>query len=380
VTNAKTPTIRNTETAASGEGDWVITVDSVGTASAKIVAALSPVIGIDKALLARLIFQAPSVLLDGLSENLAVEANSVLLGSGLETSVRHQSAVNEPGKGDHEIALVVRDVGKMSGVLVEVVNLLGVSVAQARAMLCASPAILIGKISTNSVAACRERFKPFGVELDVTLSKDALYDVFLGPCAKADRQRVQKSLREFGVDVPNKAEDLIVQMGLSNVQAEKLWANFARSPIPLRLISRDFERFDVTLDSAPNTPEMQAFLVTATGMPPAVAARIIERAPFVLAELCSFDQMQTYIAQVDTLGGTATGHLTLFQNFELNLRKVGDLKKSADVLATLADYTPKEAIEILGQRKLDKPFSHLQARWVQNELRLAGTETDRVLL
>lgn len=364
-------------------GQWSIVVESIGTAGAGMVKALRSVVPIPETHLAQVLFQAPSLLVAGLTQDVAERVNELLLETGLKTRAAAPGETIENGDADHEIALVVRDVSRVSELLAEIVNLVGYTPDQARSLLCTSPTILVGKVSANTVAACRERFEKLGAEIDVTRPKDAIYDVFLGQCSPAERARVQTGLGQLGIELPEGSDEdtnqVVVHMGLSHDQAEKVWEQYARSHLPLRLISRDFERFDVTLDAAEDTPKMMEYLVSSTGMPENVAHKIVRRTPIVLHQLVDFEKMTECIAAVNQLGGRATGHLVVFQSFDLRVARLGDEAESAAVVRLIAGYSEDEASTALKEGVITGPLTHVQARWLQHELKQVGTDTERVL-
>ncbi len=358
---------------------WSIVVDSIGTAGAGMVKALKTAVPIPETHLAQLLFQAPSVLLDGLANDVAHQVNELLVEAGLETRTVRSGESIDRGDSDHEMALVVRDISRMVEVLNEVAMLIGLSLEQAKSLLCKSPTILLGKVSANTVAACRARFEALGAELDVTRPHEAIYDVFLGQCSPAERSRVREVLDEFGYQPPDDVDEVVVQMGLNEEKAKQLWDRFSRSSAPLRLISRDFERFDLTLDAASDSPEMIEYLVSSTGMPKNVAQKIVSRTPVVLHQLIGFEAMSRYMEEIDKLGGSPTGHLIVFQSFDLRVSRVGNKSYSIQLLKMIADYDEASGVTALEEGVIHGPLTYVQARWLQWELQQVGTETERVL-
>jgi len=356
-----------------------IAVRSIGTAGIRVISALRAVTNAADTQLAELLFQAPSILATNLKQDIADQVSRLLQEMGLDTTVLGSDETIEPGDALHDIALVVRDVSQMGALLAEVVELLGVSPQQARTMLCDSPAVLMGKVSANTVAACRQRFSPLSAEVDVTRPAEAVYDVFLGKCSAIELAQVQSALSKAGVAFPEQSDQPVVVMGITAEQAERIWEQFARRPLPLRIVSRDFERFDVTLDSAPRSAEIVSYLINSTGMPERVAHKVLDRLPIVLHELVDHDEMTKHIEAVNQLGGTATGHLVLFQTFVLKIKRLGNRQQTESILQLLTEMDDTAAAEAVQNGMINCPLTHLQARWLQWELQQAGTETEKVL-
>ncbi|WP_045226912.1 hypothetical protein [Methyloterricola oryzae] len=366
------------------EDGYRIVIHSIGTAGARMVGVLKKVLPYAESKLAALLFQAPAEIMAGLTLEQADEINALLRSTGLDSQVMGADEPFTPGDGSHEVALAIMDASQMTLVAQVVMDVLGVSLDQARTLLCASPTVLVGKVSANTVDALRRRFAPLGVELDVSRPAEARYDVFLGACDARGRERVIQLLRDLRVptlpDAGDGQEQPVLAVGLSKAEADALWDPLRRTDVPLRLVNRDFERFDVRLEEADATPALADFLVSEVGMPAAVVPKVLARLPIVIAQNVPYERMAQLLAGVAAVGGRASGHLLAFQTFGLVVTKAGQVTAAAQLLQALGRVSPEEALAALPPAS--KPVGTMtdpQVRWLQHELKRAGAESRVVL-
>lgn len=361
----------------SASGEWRVIVDSLGNAGAGLLQALQRMSAVPESRLAELLYQGPSELAAGLDRESAEKLNALLLSAGLEGRILDAGEPFEPGDADHELALAIHDFRRMPDVLRLIVEILGVTAERARQIVCSSPAVLLGRISTNTARAIERRFTALpGVEVDVSRASTAVFDVFLGTCEASDRAHVSRVLRDLGHETGEAGESLLAS-GLSREEADRLWSRLSRTSLPIRILNRDFERFDVRLDEAPDSPEMRAFL--GESIPAEVVGKVLGNLPIVTHPNVPFRRLTDVLARFDALGGRATGQLLAFQSFALEVRKVGDRRASSRALRHLAGLDEATAGAALRTAKrIDGPLTRPQASWLQWELRQAGTETSLV--
>lgn len=367
----------------SFRADYRIIVNSIGDAGARLVGVLKKVLPLSEARLAALLYQAPAELLSGLSRTQAEQINTLLRSTGLDSQVLSKDEAFTPGDASFEVALAIKPTSNMLAIAQLIMELLGVKLGKAREILCSSPTVLIGNVSESTVAALRRRFAPLGVELDVSCPAAAAFDLFLGDCPARDRERVKQMLRDLRLPLlpEQRAEPQpLLAIGLSKSQADKLWAQLRRTSLPVRLVNRDFERFDLRLDQAPKTPAMIDFLVATTGMPERIAPKVLEKTPVVIQQNIPFAQMTEQLEAIAALGGQASGHLLAFQVFGVVVEKVGDATATVHLLQGLGGLSQEAALAAISPaRGIAGALTNPQARWLQQELKRVGTECRVVL-
>lgn len=362
---------------------WRVIVNSIGTSGAGLITILKKVSPLSENRIASVLYRGPAELLSNLPEQTAKEISELLQATGLECFAADNAYVFEPGDADHEVALVIRDFSRMPDILEQVMLLLGVELETARKMLCTSPTVLVGGISQNTVAALQKRFEPLGVELDVSCPAEALFDVFLGETTAINRQQVLRLLRDNKIPTRGNHEDdqPLLAVELTRTQADKLWERLKRTSYPVRIVNRDFQRFDLRLDECPRSDAMTAYLMESTGMPAKVAQKVPDKTPLVLQQNIRFTDLAAHLEQIHSLGGKASGHLLVFQTFALEIIKVGELKASVNAVRFITGSNEEQAQELITRtRKLNEPLTYPQAFWLQTELARAGTETTLTIL
>ena len=362
-----------------------VMIRSVGTAAAGVVGALRQALPFSEERLAACIYQAPAELLGHLDQTTAEALARGLMTMGLEAETLGPSETFTPGGPDYDVALAIQGTDRLLDAAREIATFLGVPFMQARQILCACPTELIGKVSANTVAAIRRRFEPLGVAVDVSRREAAVFDLFVGECPPPQQAQVQRCLREAGLltgdageagDAPRPR----VLAGLREPQAKACFERLKGCGAPIRIVNRDFQRFDVRLEEARDTPAMVGFLVESTGMPEAVAKKVPARTPIVIHHTLPYRETQEALARIAGLGGRASAHLLALQNVRLQLAKVGDPDSTSRLLEVLGGIEPERAREMVRVRGvLDHPATVPQARWLQHELRRVGTDARMVV-
>ncbi len=361
------------------DAHYGILVTSIGTAGASIIPALKMASSLPEQILAFRLFQAPSMLFKSLTRPIASEAVKILRQAGVKCEVRHQDEPFAQGDSDHEAALVIRDVQQMSAVLESVMLLLGVPITQAKQIVCSTPAVLVGRISASTAEALKQRFAPFGVDVDVSYTPSATFDAFIGDVAASVRTQAVQLAQANGIDViPSRDGDsgTIFATNVNREQAERLHSTLTRAGFPLIVVNRDFQRFDVRLEKAIPSSELTTFLVETAGMPERIVPKVLSRLPVVTHSSVNFAEMHGLIAKFGALGAVASGQLLSFQAYGLSIEKVGDMNASTMILRGIGGLS-KEAAEnaLTRARRIEGPLSSTLARWLQHELKQVGTHS-----
>lgn len=352
-------------------GDYRLVIQSIGRATPALHQALAKALPMtSQTLLARL-YQAPAILLDGISPELGDNLARLLGDAGLDVTVERSDAPFIAGVGDREIATHVTDPSRFREVVVEIAKFLGCAPARATQLLWQSPAILVGRVSEATVLALRERLEPLGVVLDVSTAETACYDVLLASDVPGARARVLAALRAEGIDVETKGP--IAAFGLDRAQADAVWKRLDRG-VPVRMLDRAFQRFDVRLDAAPATEAVRALLVASTGMPERVAERVLGNLPVVLHQGIVFAEVEPRLAALAAVGARASAHLVTFQTFDVVVEHTTDRAVTAAAAAELTEQ-PVAELDAAMRRlplRLDGPFTSLRARCLRHELQATG--------
>jgi hypothetical protein len=367
--------------ASAAKREWRVVIRSVGTAAAHIEGTLRQALPFSEERLAACIYQAPAELLGPLDRATAEHLTQALVAAGLEAEILGADEPFTPGGPDYDVALAVQRTDSLVEVVRETAAFLGVAFDQAKQILCTCPAELIGKVSQSTVESIRRRFEPLGVAVDASRRDDALYDVFLSPCPAAQRAQVRRELQAAGFaldggDEESDGDHVLIGTGLRKNVVEALLQRVMGSGSPLKIVNRDFQRFDVRLDEASDTPGMIEFLVLSSGMPETVARKVPARTPIFTHHNLRYQETRQVLNRIARLGGRASAHLLALQRFRLQLAKIGDTGSTTRLLEVLGGVDPEWAREMVrSMGTLDRPATAPQARWLQYELRRVGTDS-----
>ncbi|MDA0165732.1 hypothetical protein OM076_36025 [Solirubrobacter ginsenosidimutans] len=353
-------------------GAYRLIVRSIGTADAAIVHSLRPLrVGSD-AELAALIYRAPSELLADVDHDTGSKLVDVLRAAGLEVELVDADEAFEAGVGDLEVALAVQRFDNMLGIVEVVMLVLGVDHAAAMKMVSASPAVLLGAVSQATADALARRFAPLGAEIDASRHASAVFDL----AAEADDDTTTRVLAKLLPDA-NRSRfgadgGVFHASGLDAAAAQSLWSELSRTAAKVRVINRDFQRFDVRLEAAPATPATIGLLTATTSMSEERAQRALMRVPFVLAENVRGPRMVELLEAVRTSGGRASASLLALASFGLALKPGGDRTAARPWVEAIAGTTAASEFSVPDCHALSGPLTKTQARWLQHELRKHG--------
>lgn len=361
----------------AGHGDFRLLVKSIGSADAVVIGTLRRLRRGSDAELAELLYRAPAELMRGLDRATGARLCEVLRETGIDVDLVPPTTIFEPGTGDYEVALVITEVNRLLDVVRETMRVLGVDMATAKRLVCANPAVLIGRISSATVEALRRRFEALGVTLDVSCSVRAQFDIAAESSDEITRRQLQQWLAQEGAAPALGPTGQLLAGGLNGAAAQRIWERLRGGDTKVRVLNRDFQRFDVRIESAPagddpRRASLIAWMVSAVGASERAATRALSRTPFVLADNVSGSDMVRLLNEVRDRGGCATGVLLALQTFALNIAPGGDRQAARIRIETIADVQPPLGFERGHATTLQGPFSKTQARWLQYELRRVG--------
>lgn len=349
-----------------------IDVLSPGTAAFGIVGVLERYSAIPASELANCLYRAPGTLFQRLSQEQAEMLLEKLSPSGLELEIQPQDAPFTPGVGELDLCLELQDYKQVAAVLREVTLLMGIDIQAARDLLCQSPCQLIGGVSVASAVAVERRFRPLGVKVVVINPKTALYDLFVVARAPALAQRLQQNLQALGRSASDgDLVELPVVEELDYETVHQLWEQLGRRSDAVRILARDLQRFDLILDSCPETENAKQALSQITRINAAIVPKVLARLPLAIQGGLPRSTMMQHMAALTAVGAVVHAELTAFQSFKLEISACAQPKKAAKILQWLAEI-PSDRAESLVQQKppvlIEGPFLAPRARWIQQEM------------
>jgi len=348
-----------------------LVLESVGRANAQALRAIRQVVPAPIQEVAKLVYQAPSELAEGLSRDVADELASLLGGLGFRVSVAAENAPFAAGSAQLEVALVVKDVARLAQLVAEAAAFLGTDLVTARRMVCRSPAVLLSGVSEATVAAMRERFEPLGAEVDVARLDTARHYAVLGLDGKALRRGVLDVVSEVAPGATCAESDVGFTVAeLTLAEAQTLWERMHRLGVRMSVCNRDLERYDVTLVSVADAAAISAPL-RELGIPERVIPRLLQSLPVVVGQNLQHQAMLALLEQLTAAGGEAKGSPYSFQRFGLLLHEVRDVDAAIELGRDDEEVPPLEAETAAktAQGARVGCLSRTTALWLQHALR-----------
>lgn len=356
-----------------------VVIRSVGTASPSLPAALAQALPLAPERLARCVYQAPAVLLGGLPELQAHSIAELLKQTGLEVDVTSADESVLPGGPELELAVHVADMTRFREVAAALAQFLGCNTARAVSLLCASPPVVLGQVSSATAQALETRMSPLGAEVDVSRTAEARYDVFVDANEATLRVQICRILREAGITP--EAEGPLLALGVPREIAQRLWSRVGNGA-KWRMVDQAFQRFDIVVEQVPDSAEASAALIAATQMPASVIPKLRERLPLLLCEALPNREVGPLLNALAKAGVVASAQLVTFSSWDVVVTEVRDPAATAEVLSQIVDRKDEpsneeqRAARNLALRRLPARLALgiglARARWLVHELRAVG--------
>lgn len=351
-----------------------VVVRSIGSSGVGLVRSLRRMVPLPEPDITALLLQAPSVLLAGLDRSTADMIAVALREAGLDCAVLDGDIVMEEGVGDHEVALNVHDFTRMASLVREVMLVLGIEERSARQLVCAAPAVLLAGVSRATVAALRSRFAPLGAGVDATRPETARFDLFLGHCTHALRERALARLHAVVATAGCVDTEGGILTDIDRDTAARAWQELRRLAVPLRVVNRDFARYALILQQGEDTPELRRCLMQLGCLPQGLIAPLLRNLPMVVQHGLRHGEAAAALAALHEAGARGSAEPVTFQRFSLTLDPMRDPAPLVPILCEMSALKESDAWDILRSTvpRLPGPFTTTQARWLAHELRRAG--------
>jgi hypothetical protein len=349
-----------------------LTLHSVGRADATSAMVLARALPLSREHVVRCVYQAPSVLLSGLPQEQAQTLCDLLARTGLDVGVDPADAPLAGGGPDYDVAVHVGDPARFREVAAAISAFVGCPLARAVEMLCASPAVVLGQVSFNTVQALADRLAPLGAAVDASRIQDARYDLFVDAGQPDLRQRLRRELAAF--DVECQPEGPLLAAGLDRAAAQVLWQRHGSRGEAWRLLDQALQRFDIWLDAPAVGEAAVAALVSATGMPAALVDRVNSRLPFLLSDALPGAATGEMLLALHQAGVVASAKMVTLARWDLRLLSVADARAAALVLGRVGGLAEVKAVLALQRlpARLDLALTLARGRWLEAELSSIG--------
>jgi len=376
--------LSDTTTKLSGQPEEAQSVDLIletpGKAIVGLVDTLRPALKSDLHSIARNVFNTPSLLIPGIPRSKALQIQSLLEETGARLRLESTGSFTPKSEGTFETALVVRELKQIPAIIQQLSLLLRIPSKEALQLLYKSPILVLGHLSKNSALALKETFKPLHVDVLISDTKDAAYDLYLSQEGAHLRNDLISTLQRRGIERAansNSPNQPLIAAGLNHQQAMMLWEQYGTATQHIQVINRDFYTFDLRWQWI--TPEAKeepvaAYIQNAFSIPPNAIELLILRKNFILAQDLSLKEMESHLNELTQLGVRCVADLTTLQSYTCVLKDLGDrqeAEQAIEAIAGLSAPTVQKTLKSPGQ-KLLRTTSKLQANWLRYAIRHHG--------
>lgn len=350
-----------------------IVFHSIGGAAPGNAAAIAIGLGVPVTPVMEALYRAPSVLVDGLSAEIGGRMRALLTDMGCRVTLDPMTAPLPAPAPLQDAALHITDTARYGAITSALAEFLGTPGEDAARLIATPPGIVLGGVSPATIAALAERLGP-GADLVASDPAHALYDLFLGPCDGITRSRLFSDLRRAGFKPLADAGCILT--GLTKTQADAVWAAHGRVR-DLRVVNRDFLRFDLVLTGGAPSPAATRALIETAGIPAHVVPRLFDEGEITVMEALPHADMAPAMERLTAAGLEIRADLVTFLHLGVDIVAAQHPRALRDTLKAIGIETTESDLRRLPYR-LPWRLPELQARLLRDTLEAAGARTELV--
>jgi hypothetical protein len=358
---------------ASRDEAFRIVFHSIGGAAPGNAAAIALGLGMPVAPVMEALYRAPSVLVDGLTAEIGDRMRALLSELGCHVTLDPMTAPLPAPAALHDVALHVTDTARYADIIASLAEFLGTPGEDAARLVATPPGIVLGGVSRATIDALAARLGD-GVDLVASEPALALYDLFLGPCDGVVRSRLLGDLRRAGF--APLADAGCILTGLTKAQADAIWTTHGRVR-DLRVVNRDFLRFDLVLTGGAPAPAALRALTETAGIPPHVAPRLFDEGEITVMEAVPHADMAPAMHALTAAGLEIRADLITFLHLGVDVVATQHPRAVRDALKSMGVDATEHDLRRLPYR-LPWRLPELQARLLRDTLETIGARAELV--
>ncbi|MDF3027630.1 MAG: hypothetical protein K0S23_1937 [Fluviicola sp.] len=346
-----------------------IIILSVGTATPKIIKALSQAFEINQELLFKILYNAPAVFLDNADETLAEKAFTILTELGLEVQIQNVNEKAPLSTESLDIAIHINDPVKLSTVNKQLSEFLGCDESESLQLLLQEPCVVLGGVSMATAESLQKR-----VDAEVIASnpKMDLYTIEFTAESENDRLKLINLFKNQEITIPEGETKWV--RNLTYEQMNQFLTRY-RSQHEVKIYNQSYSRFRILLDNFDLTNTSQTnFLVSEIGMPTEVLAEIHANLPVLLDESVNYATLQEKLATYKQAGLDCSEEQIPFGKYLLTVSNITDSGKAREILSKF--YKDVSLDKITDVWKAPLPLGGTLSRLLEKQLEYIGCEIE----
>lgn len=346
-----------------------IIILSVGTATPKVIKALSEAFEINQELLFKILYNAPAVFLDNADEALAEKASTILTELGLEVLVQSTDEKAPLPTESLDLSVHINDPVKLSTVNKQLSEFLGCNESESLQLLLNEPSVVLGGVSMATAESLQKRID---AEVIASNPKMDLYTIEFTAESESDRLKLINLIKSQEITIP-KGETKWVR-NLTYDQMNQFLTRY-RSQHEVKIYNQSYSRFRILLENFDLTNTSQTnFLVGEIGMPEEVLAEIHANLPVLLDESVNYGTLQEKLALYKQAGLTCSEEQIPFGKYVISISNITDSGKAREILSKF--YKDVNLDKITDVWKAPQPLGGTLSRLLEKQLEYIGCEIE----
>lgn len=311
-----------------------VVIDSIGTACPSVSSLLSESFQLPQELVLKMLYTAPSVLLEDVEPELAQQTHGLLEKLGLEVTLKDKAEKTPKNSALYDISIYIDEIEKLPRVISQVCGFLGCDVKEATHLLLQVPSTILGGVSQATAEAFSKR-----IDAQVIIS-DPKKDLYM--------------LDTTGIDDLGKRqlEELLNRKITSNFvydidyqTTQKIWSGL-QSNKHIKITNQSHHRFELVVDQSVDHPDQQRIFTDDVGMPSEIIDEVLESLPVQL--FASLDNLEAHQKKESyaLAGLTCSVHPVLYKEHEI---LINQLDYDEEVIRILSNFFAEKDLPKAGK-------------------------------
>jgi len=348
-----------------------ILIKSVGSAKPSSASAVATGLGLPAATVVSCLYRAPAILVDKISVSIANNLKGLLCDIGYDVEIQGTDDPTPEPAQLFDVAVYINNERKLTKVTESIASFIGMSEEDASKALLNPPYIMLGAVSQATVDALRNMIEGDAL-LVASEQGGACYDLFLSEGGSdVVIRRIHEDLAN--ADITLSAESGLIASDIDPKRIEPIWNRYRASGL-LRMINRDFLRFDITLQNleSPLNSEQKQRLQQLVGIPADIIDEVCDSTPVALFESVAYHELDSLMQAFSQDHLPVQADLITFQMLGIEIKRADNLPKMINVLHGLGVSGLNEHISL--PFRLPNDYPELQARVIRSTLEDLGVD------
>jgi hypothetical protein len=340
-----------------------VIINSIGTAKPSMAAAIADALCIQKELMLKLLYNAPSAFLINVSIEVAEKANNLLNQLGIENSIEDTETALPSIGAAFDVAVYIQEPYKLPLVAKQLSEFIGITENEAFELLLHEPSVVLGGVSNATVEVLQKNIDAEVVAVKPTLD---FYEIHIDSKSSHWKNALENEIKSFGLALlGNKVKNL------TYLQASQLWKKF---PITKEFViyNQSLQRHRILLEKFEMNNEIaKSYLVNEIGMAEDLLPTIQKNLPIILFDSIVAKNKDEVITNLEKFGVHCVSESIPFGKYKIKLSKI---KNSFEVEQCINQLFKNAKLNQLEEWEAPEAISSVLNRYLEMQLESLGCE------